>query len=64
MRDVEAVQPLAPLPNFGRTLHSSCAYDKDQRSYALDYFTPSAGPIVLFHESCISDSKRPHECEP
>jgi len=27
-------------------------------------YTPRAGPMVLFQDSCISDSNRPHVCDP
>ena len=29
-----------------------------------DGYAPSAGPMVVFQDSCISDSKRPHVWEP
>ena len=31
---------------------------------AASRYTPRAGPIVAFHDSCISDSNRPHVWEP
>jgi hypothetical protein len=30
MREVETVQPLASLPTFGRTFHSTCAFNTRQ----------------------------------
>jgi hypothetical protein len=52
------------LPLVSSATHPVNVGRRRQPVWLRPCYRPSAGPVVVFQDSCISDSNRPHECEP